>query len=163
MRMVKVLFVCYGNICRSTMAEFLFKYFVEQKGKSEQIYIESAATSSEEVGSPVHVGTRKILDRFNIDYSKKRARQIVKQDYDKFDYIICMDEKNIRALNRFYGEDVKDKISKILDFTSLKRDVIDPWWAWAMDGVGNFEETYDDIMLGINAFYDLLIKRGEII
>ena len=160
--MVKVLFICYGNICRSTMAEFLFKKFVEEKGKSQEFYIESAGTSSEEAGSPVHVGTRKILDRFNIDYSKKRARKIVKEDYDKFDYIIGMDEKNVRDAIRFFGGDDKGKIGKILDFTKVPRDVIDPWWAWAMDGVGNFEDTYNDITLGINGFWEYLTKSSNL-
>lgn len=157
--MIKVLFVCYGNICRSTMAEFLFKKFVKEKGKEQEFYIQSAATSDEEVGNPVHIGTRKILEREGINCAEKRARQITKEDYKNFDYIIGMDDKNIRALNRFYNGDVNGKIYKLLDFTADKRDVIDPWFLWLSDGVGDFESTYRDIMAGINGFYDFLSEN----
>ncbi len=161
--MTNVLFVCYGNICRSTMAEFLFKDFVDKKGQKDKFCIESAATSSEEVGSRVHEGTRKILDRFGIDYSKKRARKIVLEDYKKFDYIIGMDEKNVSDLNRFFCGDPQRKISKILDFTDNPKDVIDPWWGWAKDGVGDFESTYKDVIFGIEGFWNFLnntTKKG---
>ncbi len=154
--MIKVLFVCHGNICRSTMAEFLFKYFVKQKGIDDLFYIESAGTSSEEEGNPVYPGTKKILDRFNIDYSKKRARRIVSSDYDTFDYIIGMDKYNKINLIRFFNYDSKKKISLLLDYTDSPRDVIDPWY------YDNFEETYKDIMLGINGFYNFLIENGDI-
>lgn len=157
--MIKVLFVCYGNICRSTMAEFLFKKFVKEKGKEHEFYIQSAATSDEEVGNPVHIGTRKILEREGINCAEKRSRQITKEDYKNFDYIIGMDDKNIRALNRFYNGDVNGKIYKLLDFTADKRDVIDPWFLWLSDGVGDFESTYRDIMAGINGFYDFLSEN----
>lgn len=160
--MINVLFVCYGNICRSTMAEFLFKDFVDKKGQKDKFCIESAATGSEEVGSRVHEGTRKILDRLGIDCSKKRARKIVLEDYQKFDYVIGMDEKNVRDLKRFFGGDPQDKISKILDFTDNAKDVIDPWFGWVKDGVGDFETTYNDIMKGINCFWDYLNNATKI-
>lgn len=150
--MIKVLFVCHGNICRSTMAEFLFKYYLRENNLENMFYVESAGTSNEEEGRPVHQGTRKILDRLNIDYSSKRARKIIKDDYNYFDYIIGMDEYNRRNLLRFFGNDPKKKISLLLDYTSTPRDVIDPWYS------NNFEKTYEDIMLGITKFLEFLLK-----
>lgn len=151
--MIKILFVCHGNICRSTMAEFLFKYEIKRRSLDDMFYVESAGTSSEEIGNPVHYGTRRILDRFKIDYSKKRARQIVKSDYEKFDYIIGMDEYNRRNLVRFFNGDNKHKISLILDYTPLPRDVDDSWYS------GDFEQTYLDIIEGINALLDKINVR----
>ena len=147
--MIKVLFVCHGNICRSPMAEFLFKDYVNKKGKQNQFLIESRATSSEEIGNPVHIGTRKILDRFKIDYSKKRAERITLDDYNNFDYIIIMDEYNRVNIERRI-EDRYNKIKLLLDYTDLKRDISDPWYT------GDFEKTYSDIVLGLDGFYKYL-------
>ena len=152
--MTKILFVCYGNICRSPMAEFIMKDLVEKKGFANKFYIESAATSTEELGNPVHRGTRAILDRLNIDYSKKRARQIIKADYDKFDYIVGMDDMNKRDMKRFFGEDVKNKISLLLDYTDNPRDVADPWWTH------NFEITFDDVTRGTAGLLDAILKEN---
>ena len=155
--MIKVLFVCYGNICRSPMAEFLFKDFVKRAGKEGDFYIESAATSSEEAGNPVHYGTRKILDRLNIDYTGKRARKITLSDYGNFDYIIGMDSMNIKSLRNFFGGDKDNKIYKMLDFCSDgAEDVADPWYT------GDFEKTYEDISRGIKAFYDYVEGEEQI-
>ena len=145
--MIKVLFVCHGNICRSPMAEFLFRDFVEKKGEGDKFYIESAATSSEELGNPVYPPAKRVLNRCGIDCSKKFARRLTLSDYDKFDYIIGMDEMNVRNMYRLFGEDKDGKISKLLDFTDAKRDVADPWWT------GDFEATYNDVINGINGFY----------
>lgn len=150
--MIKVLFVCHGNICRSPMAEFLFKKFVKDLN-DDRFYIESCATSFEEIGNPVHYGTRKILDRFNIDYSKKRARRMTTDDYFSFDYIIAMDRNNINNIKRIIGNDNKGKVSLLLEFAGLNRDISDPWYT------GNFEKTYDDIMIGINAFYNYINEK----
>ena len=154
--MVNVLFVCHGNICRSTMAEFLCKYMVKNLGLDDKFYIESCATSSEEIGNPVHYGTAKILDEFHIDYSKKRARQITKLDYDKFDYIIGMDSYNKMNLLRFFDGDKDNKISLLLDYTNDKRDVKDPWYT------GNFNETFNDIIKGLNGFIQHLKENNKI-
>lgn len=151
--MKKIMFVCYGNICRSTMAEFLMKDLVSKKGKSSDFYIESSGTSNEEEGNPVHYGTRKILDRLGIDYSRKRARQLEKSDYDKYDYFIAMDQDNVREMKYLFSGDKDNKIIKLLDLTAEKRDVLDPWYT------RDFEATYRDIQLGLNALYGFLLKE----
>lgn len=151
--MIKVLFVCHGNICRSTMAEFLLKDYVKKLGIENEFYIESAGTSNEEEGNPVYPGTRRILNSLGIDCSKKRARKITKDDYKKFDYLIGMDRYNIANMIRFFGSDKDNKISLLLDFTPTPRDVIDPWY------YGNFDETYNDCMYGIKHFIDKIYNK----
>ena len=151
--MIKVLFICHGNICRSPMAEFLFKDLVLKKGKESEFLIESAATSTEEIGNGVHYGTKRILNSLGIDSNNKRARQMNKADYVKFDYLIGMDDWNIHNILRIVGKDIDNKVFKLLDFTDLKRDIKDPWYT------GNFNETYEDIMIGLNGFYDYLLKN----
>ena len=140
--MIKVLFICHGNICRSPMAEFVFKNMVENRGLEQLFHIESAATSTEEIGSPVHYGTARILDRLHIDYSDKRARQMTKRDYEEYDYLIGMDSRNLRNMHRMIGGDPDDKIHLMLDFTDEPGDVADPWYT------GGFDVTYRDITEG---------------
>ena len=146
--MKKILFVCLGNICRSPMEEFVFKDIVRKDGKERNFYIESAATSTEEVGSDMHYGTKEILDRYKIPYKKHTARQLKKEDYDKFDYIIGMDSGNIRGILRIVGEDNQNKVYKLLNFAKENRDIADPWYT------GNFKKTYDDILKGCMALYN---------
>jgi len=153
--MIKVLFVCHGNICRSPMAEFLFIDMLNKKGIINKFHVESRATSLEEIGNPIHRGTRKILDRFNIDYSKKRAERITIEDYNYYDYIIVMDEYNIYNIESRI-KDKDNKIHLLLDYTDLKRDISDPWYT------GDFEKTYEDIILGLNGFYNYLLKSKVI-
>ena len=152
--MIKVLFVCHGNICRSPMAEFLFKKLVNEQGLKDFFEIESKATSTEEIGNKVHYGTRKILDKFNIDYSKKRAYQITLKDVEYYDYIIGMDYNNMRNLERMFGKN--SKFSMLLDYPKLYRDVLDPWYT------GDFNSTYNDIQLGIEVFLLYLKNNNEI-
>lgn len=143
--MVRILFVCHGNICRSPMAEFVMKDLVEKRGLSGQFLIESAATSTEEIGNPVHRGTRKILDRLGISCAEKRARQLKRTDYDTFDYLIGMDQANVRNMNRICGGDPEAKIYKLLDFTDEPRSISDPWYT------GDFEATFHDVRDGCDS------------
>lgn len=158
--MIKVMFVCHGNICRSPMAEFLFKDMVKKLGIADKFKITSSATSTEEIwngiGNPVHPGTVKKLSLLGISCSDKRAVQITKADYQYYDYIICMDNMNLRNIHRICGEDIDGKIFKMLSFCGENGDVADPWYT------GNFDETYYDINRGLNAFLEYLKKQREI-
>lgn len=153
---IKVLFICHGNICRSPMAEFIFKYLVEQRGLSSEFYIASAATSTEEIGSRVHHGTAAILDRLGIDYSEKRARQMTKRDYQDYDMLIGMDDWNIRNMSRIVGGDPEGKLHLLMDFTDRPGEVADPWYT------RNFEVTYRDVMDGCEGLLDYLEEQGVI-
>ena len=153
--MIKIMFVCHGNICRSPMAEFIFKDYVKKMNTSNMFYVESSATSYEEIGNPVHYGTKQILNRLGIDCSKKRARRMTITDYYEFDYIICMDKNNIRNLNNIIGSDSLNKVSLFLNYANLDRNIKDPWYT------GNFEETYNDIVLATKALYDYLLKINK--
>lgn len=151
--MVKVLFVCHGNICRSPMAQFLLQDMVRRRGLAGQFEIDSAATSTEELGSPVHPGTRTKLKQAGIDCQGKRARQFTKQDYAHFDYIIGMDSYNMRNLKRLTNDDPQHKVYKLLDFTGSGRDVADPWYT------GDFDATWRDIQDGCEALLDRIALR----
>ena len=149
--MIKILFVCHGNICRSPMAEFVMKDMVEKKGIAEDFYIASAATSTEEIGNGVHYGTRRKLAEFGISTDGKRAVQLKKSDYGKYDYIIGMDSWNMRNMKRMLPEDTDNKIHLLLDFSASPRDIADPWYT------GDFDTTYNDILEGCTA----LLKKIE--
>lgn len=140
---LRVMFVCHGNICRSPMAEFLFKDMVQKRGIADAFRIESAATSTEEIGNPVYPGTWRILEGLGIDPSGKRARQLTKDDYSKFDLFIGMDSENTSNMRRMFGGDVEGKIYKLLEFAGSDKDVADPWYT------RNFDEAYEDIADGL--------------
>ena len=148
--MIKILFICHGNICRSPMAEFLLKDIVQKRGIAYQFYIQSAATSAEEiwngVGNPVHPGTKSKLAEAGISCEGKRAVRLTKADYKKYDYLICMDTWNLKNVAKICGRDKENKVYRLLDFTEKKRDVADPWYT------GNFDKTYEDIVLGLEGF-----------
>ena len=149
--MINVIFVCLGNICRSPMAEFVFKDYVKKMGKEKEFYIESAATSNEEYGNPVHIGTVRKLEAEGIRMTEKTARKLSKDDYDKFDFIIGMEERNVYSIYGIVGNDKENKVSRLLDYSSRPRDIADPWYT------GNFDKTYEDIVEGIESFYDYLV------
>lgn len=154
--MIKVLFVCHGNICRSPMAEFILKDIIKKRGLEDKFIISSSATSTEEIGNPVHPGTRKKLSSFNINTSGKKAVQITKSDYEKYDYIFLMDNNNIRNIKRIIDSDPDNKICRFLDITNNPRDIADPWYT------GNFDETYNDILEGCTAFIEKLESENII-
>lgn len=142
--MIKVLFVCHGNICRSPMAEFLFKDMVKKAGVADDFEIASAATSTEEIGNPVHRGTKGILYSLGISTEGKTARRMTKKDYQYYDYIIAMDKWNLRNITAITGTDTNNKVSLLLDHCARTgQDIADPWYT------GNFDKTYDDIMEGL--------------
>ena len=140
--MIRILFVCHGNICRSPMAEFVMKDLVKKAGCEDEFYIESAATSTEELGNPVHYGTRNILARHGISCDGKYARQMTRADYAKFDLLIAMDDRNLRNMERFTGDDPDGKVSMLMDYTDRPGEVADPWYT------GDFQATWDDVYDG---------------
>ena len=144
--MIKVLFVCLGNICRSPMAEFLFKDMIKKRNLENQFLIESAATSSEEEGNSVYYKAQEKLAEFGISTKGKYARKLRKEDYKKYDYILGMEQRNIIEINRILGEDVENKVYRLLDFSDNPRDIADPWYT------GNFDLTYSDIIEGLESF-----------
>ncbi len=144
--MIKVLFICHGNICRSPMAEFVLKDMVHKRGLSARFVIDSAATSTEEIGNGVHHGTRRKLGEMGVPCGDHRAVQMRRSDYGKYDYLIGMDAWNIRNMRRILGEDPEKKVYRLLDFAEHPRDIEDPWYT------GNFDVTYEDIVEGCQAF-----------
>lgn len=151
--MIRVLFICHGNICRSPMAEFLFKDMVKNRGIADRFLIASAATSNEEIGNPPHPGTRKKLASLGISCQGKRARRMTSRDFDEYDYLLGMDSWNIRNMKRFArNAQDEEKIARLLDFSEHPRDIADPWYT------GDFETTYQDIMEGLEG---LLRHLGE--
>lgn len=143
--MIKVLFICHGNICRSPMAEFVFKDMVKKAGREQEFYIDSAATSTEEIGNSMHHGTRSKLRQMGIPFTDHRARQITIDDYEDYDYLICMDRFNMSNMKHILGEDTDHKMYSLLEFAGLGRDIADPWYT------GNFDETYEDVVKGCTA------------
>lgn len=152
--MTKILFVCYGNICRSPMAEFILKDMVEKMGISNKFYIKSAATSREEIGNPVYPPARRVLQNMGIDTNGKYAVQVTAKDYENYDYIICMDNLNLRNIKRIIPNDPDNKISLFLSFTGEYRDVDDPWYT------GDFEKCKTDIINGCKALLKE-IQKGD--
>lgn len=147
--MVNVLFVCHGNICRSPMAEFIFKKMVRDAGLEREYYVESAAVSAEDLGSPVYPPARHCLASHGIPYdSSKCARLVSGADYGRFDFIIIMDRQNRRWLSRIIPDDPQGKVHQMMSFCGVDRDVADPWYT------GDFEASYRDITAGCKAFLD---------
>ena len=153
---IKVMMVCHGNICRSTMAEFVLKDMVRKQHIEDKFIINSSATSREEIGNGVHHGTRRKLAEVGVPCCEHRAVQITKKDYENYDYILIMDANNHRNLMRIIGADTEGKVHGLLDFSGRPRDIADPWYT------GNFDVTYDDVVEGCETFLEHLRQTGQI-
>ncbi len=148
--MVKILMVCHGNICRSPMAEFVMKDLVKKAGLEWAFEIASAATSTEEIGNPVYPPVRRKLAEHGIGCAGKTARQLRREDYEYYDYLIGMDSANLRNMRRMCGGDPEGKISLLLDHTNRPADVADPWYT------GDFEATWQDVLEGCSCLLEKL-------
>lgn len=148
--MTKILFVCHGNICRSPMAEFIMKKLVKDAGRENEFRIESAATSTEEIGHDMHSGAREKLSQMSVPYSRRRARRITAEDYDTFDLLIGMDVENLYYMQREWNKDPSDKVKLLLSYAGKDRDIADPWYTH------NFDKTYADLTEGCTALLNAL-------
>ena len=148
--MHRVLFICHGNICRSPMAEFVMKDLVRKAELAEEFSIASAATSTEEIGNPIYPPARRKLAEHGIVCAGKTARQLRREDYDRFDLLIGMDGANLRNMRRICGEDILGKMSLLMEHAGIRRDVADPWYT------DDFETTWQDVLMGCQALLEKL-------
>ena len=153
--MTKILFVCHGNICRSPMAEFVMKDLVEKAGLAARFHIESAACTREELGNPVYPPARRKLAEHGIDCTGKTARLLVKRDLQDFDYLVGMDQENLWMMRRLFGKDPENKISLLMDYTDLPRDVADPWYT------RDFEATWRDVVEGCQGLLRTVLAKDR--
>lgn len=153
MKKNRILFVCHGNICRSTMAEFVMKDIVKKAGMEEKFYIQSRATHRDEIGADTYWGTKDKLDKEGIPYTKRKATLMTKEDYDKYDYILGMDDENMRYITKIIGSDPVHKVYMLMDFAGEHRSVADPWYT------GNFDATFDDVMRGCQGLLKHIIQK----
>ena len=148
--MQEILFICHGNICRSPMAEYLFKHMVAQAGLSRQFEISSAAVSSEETGNDIYPPAKRKLTEQGVPFSRHAARKMTRADYEYYDHIICMDRSNLRLLRYIIGEDTAGKVSLLMTWANRSDDVADPWYT------GDFDATYRDLLTGCTALLNEL-------
>lgn len=148
--MKNILMVCHGNICRSTMAEFVMKHLVKQAGLESEFHIQSAATHRDEIGSDTHYGTKEILRQKGVPFTPRHAVQMVKADYEKYDLIIGMDKENMTYIKRIIGSDPENKVHMLMSYAGENREVADPWYT------GNFVTTYNDVLKGCTALLEQL-------
>jgi len=153
--MIRVLFICHGNICRSPMAEFVMKDLVKKAGLVSQFHIESAATSREEIGNPVYPPARRKLAEYGISCDGHAARQLTNADYEKYDLLIGMDSANLRNMQRIYSGDPDGKLHLLMDYTDRPGDVADPWYT------GDFEATWQDVLEGCQGLLHELMEGNE--
>lgn len=149
--MIKVLFICHGNICRSPMGEFILKDMVKKRGIADQFSIASCATSTEEIGNSLHYGARAKLDEMGIPHTRHCARQLTKKDYENYDYLLCMDQWNVRNIMRIIRKDPDNKVHMLLEYAGENREIADPWYT------GNFDATYDDLIVGCESFLEKIL------
>ena len=150
--MTKIIFVCHGNICRSPMAEAIFRHLVEERGLSDRFQIDSAAVSDEEVGRPVDLEANAELERRGLPRSQHIARQLTAEDYDRFDYFLGMDTNNYNRMKYLFGGDPRKKVGLLMGYTDRPREIEDPWYS------GRFSRVYDEIEEGCRAFLDELLR-----
>ena len=143
--MIRVLFICHGNICRSPMAEFIMKDLIRKAGCEKEITVDSVAATTEEIGHDMYPPAKRMLTKKGIPFTPRRARLITKEDYERADYIVCMDEENLYDLSRLTRGDPEKKVSLLLSWVGRRGEVADPWYT------GDFEETYDDLVEGCRA------------
>ena len=153
--MIKILFICHGNICRSPMAEFVMKDLVRKEGLEGQFHVESAATSTEEIVNPVYPPARRKLAEHGIDCTGKTARQLKNADYDQYDLLIGMDRANLRNMHRICGGDYDGKMHLLMDFTSRPGDVADPWYT------DDFETNWQDVLEGCQGLLKVLKSNRQ--
>lgn len=153
--MIKILFICHGNICRSPMAEFVMKDLTRKAGLAGRFEIASAATTREEIGNPVYPPVKRLLDIHKIDCTGKAARQLTRGDYEKYDYLIGMDEENLRHMKQICGEDHGGKFHLLMEFAGEAREVADPWYT------RDFAATWNDVQRGCRGLLEFLMQRGE--
>lgn len=151
--MIRILFVCHGNICRSPMAEFVMKDLVQRAGRAHEFHIESAAVSAEELGNPVYPPARRKLAEHGIDCTGKTARRLQRGDYERFDLLIGMDQGNLRRMRHSCCGDPDGKMHLLMDFAGRPGEVADPWYT------GDFEATWRDVMQGCRGLLDSLPRE----
>ena len=149
---IHIMFVCHGNICRSTMAEFVMRDLVKKAGLESSIMVHSSATSREEIGADTHPGTKEKLRREKIPFTRRQAVQMTRQDYEDADYVLVMDSNNLRNIKKIIGEDSEHKVQRLLQIAGENRDIADPWYT------GNFDDTYRDILQGCEALLKKIRK-----
>ena len=150
--MIKILFVCHGNICRSPMAEFVMKDMVKKAGVEDRFEIASAAVSTEELGNPVYPPAQRVLNEHGLSCKGHHAHQMTRAEYEYYDYVILMDAMNRRWCDRIIGDDDRGKVSLLLEYAGLSRDVADPWYS------GNSDKTWEDVNLGCKALLEELLS-----
>lgn len=150
--MTRVLFVCHGNICRSTMAEYVMRHLVRERGLEGQVVADSAAATRDALGMTVHWGTRRALERHGIPCGSHRSRMLTRGDYDRYDYIVGMDQENLRDMRRILRSDPQGKVHLLLDWSDHPRDVADPWYT------DDFETTFADVMAGCRSLLDACMR-----
>ncbi len=148
--MIKILFICHGNICRSPMAEFIMKDLVRRLGLDGRFMVASAATSAEEIGNPVYPPARRELASHGISCKGKTARQVTRRDYEEYDHLVVMEQYNLRNLRRIIAEDPDGKIALLMQFAGRNEDIEDPWYS------GNFSKVYAQIEEGCRAMLEQL-------